>query len=123
MSERRLEALRATDALISEWWTSADGLPIDRTGTIASRPSLEWRTRIVENQPIEELHARVLRVEVLESDPPSHRQDAAYDPLVVVDLVLPVVEEEDEEKDDPKQSLAEPERPRPDLRLGGDLES
>ena len=48
-------AIEATDALITDWWTNADGPPIDQRGAVPGEEGLVWRTRLVHNLPIQSL--------------------------------------------------------------------
>jgi len=88
LTQRRDAAVRAADELITQWWVSSTGMPINEQGVVPSHDQLVWQTRLMNHRIMEDLGAQVLRVEVRDatSDEP-HAGDA---PLVMVDLVLPV---------------------------------
>jgi hypothetical protein len=89
LAQRRQAAVRAADSLINEWWTGSEGIPVNESGAVPSAPSLVWETRIVDNRDVERLGARVVRVELRESESSTYREDADR-PLVTVELVLPM---------------------------------
>lgn len=97
------DAVQATDALIAGWWTDVHGVPIDERGEVPGRSSLRWRTRLIDNPRIEDLGARVVRVEVFADDDDDEAQRSLKpgekdEALVVVDLVLPDPEVEAREQ-------------------------
>ena len=91
--------VRAADDLLAQWWVDPDEIPIGQSGVIETSPSLAWRTYLVANSDVEDLGARVLRVEV---GPPG-KVGAALGPndktIVTVDLVLPQEEKSSDESD------------------------
>ncbi len=92
LARAQAHAIGATDALITDWWTRADGPPIGKRGAVPGEEGLIWRTRLVDNRPIQSLGARVLRVEVLgvdDNQPESRSDPRDAQALVVVDLVVP----------------------------------
>jgi len=94
VAERKHEAVRVADALISQWWTRPEGVPINEQGIVDNHPSLRWETRLVQNRPIDELGARVLRVELHVANPDESPLDPDDHKLVTVDLVLPMPQDE-----------------------------
>jgi len=89
LSQRTDAAVRAADQLIAGWWADPLGIPIDKSGRLDAEPTLTWRTRVVENRPINQLAAQVVRVEIYEAAAGETATTAA-DPLVTVELVLPM---------------------------------
>lgn len=90
---RTERAVRATDELIAQWWAGDDGVPIGQSGEMSAgdgQASFEWQTREVPNTEIEKLGARVVRVEVRPQE--IQQEDLEEQPLVSVDLVLPLPE-------------------------------
>jgi prepilin-type N-terminal cleavage/methylation domain-containing protein len=85
-------AVRAADGLIARWWAEPDGVPIGESGVLGADESLTWQTRLVENETVERLGTRVARVEVYESKMGTTQAADPGEPLVTVDLVLPVPE-------------------------------
>jgi prepilin-type N-terminal cleavage/methylation domain-containing protein len=89
LAERKKEAVRAADKLITRWRTQQDGVPINQEGRVKFNDSLRWRTRRVNNETIEKLSGRVVRLSLHMANP----QETALDPkdykLMTVDLVLP----------------------------------
>ncbi len=82
-TQRQNAAVRAADELIAGWWASSRGVPVGDSGVTASDASLAWKTHVVANREIEDLGARVVRVEIRIVDGKQERE-----PLVTVDLVL-----------------------------------
>jgi prepilin-type N-terminal cleavage/methylation domain-containing protein len=87
LSERKTAAVQAADRLISAWWMSPNGIPLEDSGLIEADESLTWQTYLVENHEIEQLGGRVVRVEIRETRPNLLEPDEG--PLVAVELVLP----------------------------------
>jgi len=85
------------DALIASWALNLTQVPVDAEGAVADG-RLRWRTRAVENEPIEEVRARVVRVEFFIAVDGLGEQGVGPD--FVVDLVVPVIEKEASEEGD-----------------------
>lgn len=85
-AQQKQVAVRVADDLISKWWLDSHLVPIDAEGELATDPPLIWRTRIVDSYEIEQLAARVVRVELFLNiaGEPVVRDE----PLVMVDLVM-----------------------------------
>jgi hypothetical protein len=83
LAERRLQAVAAADALLARWWREPARFPRVASGAVDDQ-DFSWRTRVVENRPLEELAAQVVRLEVLE-DRPGPRAGGV---LASVDVVL-----------------------------------
>lgn len=99
LSRRKNEAVRAADRLIGGWWTGSEGVPVGKSGPIEADASLTWRTRIVPNDAIARLDARVVRVEILDAGQ-GENGPAPAAPVVTVDLVLPLEEDDRQEGTD-----------------------
>lgn len=84
-AERRMAAVTVADELIASWWLGED-IPVDQSGICERDESLAWQTRWVTNTPIEQLGARVIRVEMHDRRPARDSMDKV---LVTVDLVVP----------------------------------
>lgn len=93
LSQRKLEAVHALDAQLAKWWAGGDDLPVNTQGTFTEQRAAEstpptrpmmWRTRLVANHEVENLGARVLRIEVVQGED----YDSENEPLTSVDLVL-----------------------------------
>jgi prepilin-type N-terminal cleavage/methylation domain-containing protein len=84
----RQTAVRRVDELITRWWTSSQGVPIDQRGTVDGESSWIWETRLVQNDALQTLGTRVVRVIVR---PASGDIGIATDDqeAISVDLVLP----------------------------------
>lgn len=91
----QMQAVEATDQMIARWWTDEEqGVPIDASGALPGVEGVAWRTGVVDNAPVSELGARVLRVSVFDTaDRPGVQRDVD-EPMFVVDLVVrdPAVE-------------------------------
>ncbi len=90
-AERARVAVRAADELIANWWMDDQQVPIGKQGRFEDTPSIRWRTRLVSNQSVNQLDARVVRVEILHTD---ERFEPTTSVLFNVDLVLPEPEKE-----------------------------
>ncbi len=106
LSRRKDTAVRAADRLMSGWWAGADGVPVGESGRVESDPSLTWRTRIVPNDAVGDLGARVVRVEILDGGRGGDRPLDA-DPVLTVDLVLPREDDDEPEEADVRPGKAE----------------
>lgn len=91
LSQRISTAVRAADELIATWHLSSDGVPVDRTGSIAGDESLHWRTRLVAGHELESWRASVVRVEVMDANHQATDASMEAKPLVSVDIVVPEV--------------------------------
>jgi len=100
-ARRTAEVVRHADALLADWWADEAGVPPDAAGVIDADPTLAWRTRLVANPPIEQLGARVVRVEVIDTAPvvPGTGAGEADRVMVTVDLIAadPSVEQREAE--------------------------
>jgi|WetSurMetagenome_2_1015567.scaffolds.fasta_scaffold593876_2 hypothetical protein len=85
-ARRQAVAVRAADELITRWWTSKEGVPVGSEGAVESDATLAWSARLVTNEAVDRLGARVVRVAVREADPQTSSREES---LVEVDLVLP----------------------------------
>ena len=109
-------AVVAVDELITDWWTSLDGVPIDEQGELLGDTPLRWQTRLVDNDEIAALGARVVRVELFDITNTTPRGKGDADPLVSVDLVVRDPEVEEREK---RKAAEEAEAKRTGLKQGG----
>lgn len=82
------QAVEQADQLIAQWWTRPQGVPIGEEGVFTDAERLRWQTRLVNNKPVQQLGARVVRVEVFDTSGDPQRQAPDGGPLVVVDLVI-----------------------------------
>lgn len=98
-SQRQRVAVRAADTLLHEWWTRPAGIPVGQSGTIASEPSLAWRTHRVANAAARRLGTRVIRLEVHESRTSPWRAEHP-EALLAVELLLPETDEANRESDE-----------------------
>ena len=100
MARQRCAAVDVADELIAGWWTSPEGVPVGKNGTVEGHTSLTWTIAEVDNAPMQALGARVMRVTLR----PARHADAAdalnVEPLVVVDLVLPADHDTQSERPD-----------------------
>jgi len=88
-------AVDAADRLISRWWLNGRHVPVGKAGQFEAHPTLRWRTREVDNEKINLLGARVVRVEVLRADAETGSDpQARAEVLFHVDLVMPRPESE-----------------------------
>jgi len=114
-SERQGDAVRATDEQLARWWTRPEGVPVDASGAIETDGSLTWQTHVVPSEPLEQLGARVVRVEVRPTaTDPSSPTGADAEPLVTVDLVLP-----DPDREEPTPTDRPTDEPQSPLQEGG----
>jgi prepilin-type N-terminal cleavage/methylation domain-containing protein len=108
LTQRKMEAVRAADRLLTRWWTGPDGIPVDKSGQVPQNPSLRWRTRVVPNPEVALLGARVVRLEILETRKgPGIEADATLADVEVV-LALPPEEEDVDEQEDPPRKGGQP---------------
>jgi len=85
LAETRLAAYEALDGLLTEWWTSPEGVPREAAGE-AGR--WRWRTRREDAAEAEALDATIVVVELFEADVTGRA------PAASVELLLPVMDTE-----------------------------
>lgn len=96
-------AVAATEELLCAWWSGPDGVPVGAEGVMSASKPLRWRTRETPNPEIEDLGARVVRLEVFPGQAESSAAADDSEALLYVDLVLPTDEptkEDSQEQDD-----------------------
>jgi hypothetical protein len=82
LANRRIQAVRAADVLLSAWWQEQVSIPRSASGTIAGDSSMRWRTQLREDTALVPWKLRVVTLSIL---------DAAAEtapPLAVVDVVV-----------------------------------
>jgi hypothetical protein len=67
LADRRLAAVNAADALLTSWYQDPAALVRNGAGIIADNTELSWRTRVIDNAPIKQLGAQVVRLEIVDS--------------------------------------------------------
>jgi len=66
LGERRIQATRAADRLLSGWWQDKDALRPGDSGDLPET-AMRWRVSSLDEAPIDGLAARVIRLEIMES--------------------------------------------------------
>jgi hypothetical protein len=82
-ADRRVDACRAADALLEQWWAKPEEFPRAASGKVQGRDGLSWRTRAVENPDARALKAEAVALEVFAPGQPGEK------PLVSVEVLLP----------------------------------
>ena len=83
-AQHKLRATESADALLTEWWQDLKTFPRSASGNVPGEPAMHWRTRVVPNEPVNQLAASVVRLEILDDrDGPT-----AGDVLAAVEVVL-----------------------------------
>lgn len=95
-----MHAVRLSDALLADWWSQPQGVPVSSAGVLSESDALRWQTRIVDNAGIATFGARVVRYEVFQDQEKLNRREEDSGPLLVIDLVVPdpAVEAREEEE-------------------------
>jgi prepilin-type N-terminal cleavage/methylation domain-containing protein len=103
LAERKMQAVRAADGLLTRWWSSPEGIPLGNSGQVESDPSLRWRTEVRPDPTLEKLDVRVVRLEILETR--STGQAEGDEVLTRVELLLanPPEKAEDDPQGPPRQ--------------------
>ena len=91
-------AIKAIDTLIAEWWTQPQGVPIDESGGLDGLDHLRWQTRLIKNDPIDQMGARVVRVSVYELNDATSQTRPGDDALLLIDLVVPDLDADEAEQ-------------------------
>ncbi len=99
LTERKMQAVRAADGLLTGWWSSPEGIPLEASGDVDSDPSLRWRTEVRDRPGLEELNVRVVRLEILEN-----RSTGRVKPGQVLTSVELLLASEPQEEDAPADS-------------------
>jgi len=87
-AERRAVAVRLADKMLTQWWASETGLPYPASGKVEGDSTLTWDTRVVGNDILGPLGARVVRFQMHDARPTTVTHASHEEPLVIVDLVL-----------------------------------
>lgn len=82
-SRNLADGVHLVDDLIASWWTGRTGVPINSCGVIGPNGEWNWKTYVVSNPNLDDIGARVVRVEV------HHQSNPANVQPIIVDLVLP----------------------------------
>jgi prepilin-type N-terminal cleavage/methylation domain-containing protein len=85
LADRRIEAVRAADRLLTEWWADPARLPRHGAGRIDGPADLSWQTSLVANPALGELGAQVVRLEIIDDRTGA---TAAGGVLATVEVVL-----------------------------------
>lgn len=99
-SGRRLDAVKAADALLTDWWKRLDDFPRDESGDVPGTAHLRWRTIVVDKEVIPELACQKVRLEIVD-------RNVADRALVAVELLLPPPEPPSDSPDSPPDSPPE----------------
>lgn len=91
---KTLDAVRRLDALLYEWRTQGGAVPPDARGEFPGEKDLVWKTEVVSTRYRQDLGVDVVRMAVLPKHSPRTRQ-----PLVTVDLLVPISDWPPEEPD------------------------
>jgi hypothetical protein len=67
IAARRIRAVAAADALMTQWHQDIAKLPRSSTGIFPGDDGFSWRTRVVPNAAIREFEAEVIRLEILDN--------------------------------------------------------
>jgi prepilin-type N-terminal cleavage/methylation domain-containing protein len=114
LAERKALAVRQADALLTGWWTDPNGVPVGDSGTCGQDGALVWETRLVHNPRAEDIGARTVQLTVRNAElTPAYSSDQ---PLVTVEIVLPVPPPDDDDKvenDRPDESSETAQKQRP----------
>lgn len=82
-AQRTLQAVRAADALLTEWWIEPGTLPRHGEGPVPEQPALRWRTAQRQPRVLEAAQVHIVRLEILRAAQPQ----AA--PLLSVEVLVP----------------------------------
>ena len=88
-ARQRQIAVHLIDELVSRWWTTPQGVPINQHGIVEQNPAWIWETRVVPNAAVDNLGVRVVRVEVRPEQGENTGLPTDNQITVAVDLVLP----------------------------------
>lgn len=83
-AEARLRCVAAADELLATWWQDLERFPRSAAGPVPTDPQLSWRTRVLDDEPIEGLRCQIVRLEIL--DPRANPQTS---PALALDVLLP----------------------------------
>ena len=72
-AEKRVEACRIADELLSTWWPRINSIDHDSGGQVPGHEGWLWRTQTVENENASKLSARIVALEVFA---PGEAEDA-----------------------------------------------
>lgn len=82
-AERRMEACRIAEMMLSLWWKEADKIPRDKSADVPGCSGWRWQTRVESNRDAKALGAEVVALEIY-----STSQDDEV-PAARVEILLP----------------------------------
>ncbi len=85
-AERRAQAVKVADALLTEWWQLPQGLPRAGGGVVQSDPSLTWRTTTIDDATVNELSGQIVRLEIFDA----RSTNVPGEALIHTDVVAPI---------------------------------
>ena len=86
-ADRRLAAIRATDAMLATWMSGpAQNVPVGKEGVLDSTQSLIWRTREFRDPEASRMSTIVVRLEVFDQSSSASNRAAA--PVFAVEFLL-----------------------------------
>ena len=84
-AERRIAASVVADQILSRWWEDLRKFPRSGSGAATTDGTWYWRTRVLDEQQIEEVPFQIVRLEMLDG-----RGGKRGNPVALaVDVVLP----------------------------------
>jgi hypothetical protein len=81
-AQRRLDAIRLADHLLTGWWQDRTKFPVQGSGPVGDE--MIWLTKKIQKPELERLGAQVVRLEIIDQ-----RSQAAGVVLSTVEVVLP----------------------------------
>jgi len=88
-ADRRIEACRIADALLSRWWDGETPFPRNASGIVEAHEGWRWRTRVVPNRDAWRVYGEVVALELF-CEAPAGREPAAR-----VEVLLPTPTEDE----------------------------
>lgn len=85
LAQRRIEAVQAADALMSEWWNRPEQLAKPATGRLEESQMTWKRTLVPGNESTEKLGVKVVRLEIFGQTPKGSQETV----LANVEVVIP----------------------------------
>lgn len=98
----RLQAIEATDTLLTQWWTETGAIPAPESGWLDTDPPLAWRTHRIDRPDAQLLAAQIVLLDILRPTPPGISPGVAdgrpsfgldQEPLVRIELLVPDLRE------------------------------
>ncbi len=105
---RRIEACRIADGMLDELWKKPEDFPRKGAGSVPGSRDWQWRATVVPSIQAQELNGELVALEFFRTA--DRKLADGNQPAMRVEVVLPSVRNEDNEKDDTENTTTRTDR-------------